>query len=260
MSRINSDVLELNEVSFLERLNQDPLNLDDLMMAFLKKNPDKLDLVMEAKEFDLRLIEVLSIEPPVRFADKIITKNGFSKSASNDSNWFERLSLVAASFLVVAVGFWAWQSNNIGLGSQPSQVASLTSEIGSKTIEHLLEHAVDQVGNMEVTKLDVADAELQKIFKFVGATLHKSIDTMSYAGACIVDGKQGLHVVIQENTGAVTVIVMPGETLELAQSFDKNGYVASLIPVKGAVVAIIGKTASQVSKAQIRFFKAVDFG
>jgi hypothetical protein len=52
---------------------------------------------------------------------------------------------------------------------------------------------------------------------------------------------------------------MPGKTLGEIQQFSKDGYIGNLIPVKGAVVAIVGKTEVQLAMAQMHFFKAVKF-
>lgn len=261
MSSKNSDVIEMDEVSFLHKLNQNPLSLDDKMMDFLENNPEKLATVEEAKAFDQQLIELLTVDPPEGLADKIIVRNGFSTKAANDNNWFSSLSMVAASFLVVVVGFWAWQSNERSLlpVAEPSQYAEVSPQMNHKMLQHILEHTVEEATTMPASQLAVNDVNLQRVFDFVGATLHKSIDSMSYAGQCDVDGKLGLHVVIQEKTGPVTVIVMPGEKLAVIESFKLNGYVGNIIPVRGAVVAIIGKTDVEVAMAQMHFFKAVKF-
>lgn len=262
MSIEKSNVLEMNDVSFLHALNQNPLELDEDMMEYLKNNPEKMPMVKEAKEFDKQLISLLAVEPPEGLADKIIVRNGFSTKAANDTSWFSNLSMVAASFLIVVVGFWVWQTNDSPLTNNlDSQVAVISpQEMSSRMVDHILEHTIDQVHAMPASQLAVDDVDLQRVFAFVGASLHKSIDRMSYAGQCDVDGKLGLHIVIQEKTGPVTVIVMPGEHLAVIKSFEQSGYVGNLIPVKGAVVAIIGKTEEEVAMAQMHFFQSVDFG
>ena len=82
---------------------------------------------------------------------------------------------------------------------------------------------------------------------------------MSYAGECVVNGQTGLHVVMQSETGPVTVIVMPGQQLAAMEAFESSGYQGELLPVKGGVVAIVANTMEQVAFAHMRFFKAVKF-
>lgn len=43
-------------------------------------------------------------------------------------------------------------------------------------------------------------------------------------------------------------------------AFRQDGFVGRMIPVNGAVVAIVGTTELQIAMAQMRFFKAVQFG
>ena len=83
---------------------------------------------------------------------------------------------------------------------------------------------------------------------------------MTYAGPCEINGQRGLHVVIQEEGGPVTVIVLPGNYLDVMHAFRQDGFVGRMIPVNGAVVAIVGTTELQIAMAQMRFFKAVQFG
>ena len=82
---------------------------------------------------------------------------------------------------------------------------------------------------------------------------------MSYAGMCVVEGQEGLHIVMQQDGEPVTIIVMPGQQMEAITAFNKSGYQGQLIPVKGGVVAIVANTQEQLALAQIRFFKAVKF-
>lgn len=264
MSKVEGSVFKMDELSFLNKLYQNPAEIDDEMVSFLKENPNQLEAVKQAKNFDKELLGTLSVSPPDGLNNRIFVKNKFTTMSANDSSWFGNLSMVAASFLLVLIGMWAWQSNigNSFLKTDAVEVASLDKNVSMMTykmIDHILEHVVEATDLVISHELAVNDAELQKAFKFVGASLNKPLNSMTYAGACIVDGKQGLHVVIQEKTGPVTVIVMPGEVLTAIQSFKKAGYTGNLIPVKGAVVAIIGKTSLDVAMAQMHFFKAIEF-
>lgn len=261
MNKQESNVQNIDEINFVRKLNQNPANLDAEMIEFLQKHPERKSTVKAAKEFDQQLLDVLLITPPEGLADKIMVKNSFSNQAANDPTWFSKLSLFVASFLVVLVGVWTWQqpSSLIDTQVETEQLAVLDTAVGSVVIEHILEHTIETKDELLPNQLAINDAELQKIFNFVGATLHKPIDTMTYAGGCVVNGQQGLHVVIEEDTGPVTVIVMPGKTLGEIQQFSKDGYIGNLIPVKGAVVAIVGKTEVQLAMAQMHFFKAVKF-
>ena len=100
---------------------------------------------------------------------------------------------------------------------------------------------------------------MQALFATVGAHLQQPIEQMSYAGECVVKGQKGLHIVIQEAQGPVTVIVMPGQQIEAMQAFESSGYHGELIPIKGGVVAIVANNMQQLALTQIRFFKAVRF-
>jgi len=50
---------------------------------------------------------------------------------------------------------------------------------------------------------------------------------------------------------------MPGQQLTAMEAFEASGYQGELLPVKGGIVAIMGKGRKQVALAHMRFFKAV---
>ncbi|MDX1796210.1 MAG: DUF3379 family protein [Hydrogenovibrio sp.] len=272
--------LELDELSFRQRLLQNPMTLDDEMKRYLEKHPEKLETVKKIKAFEDRLVEVMQIEVPEGLQDRIILKNGFepleasastgrnpsemnasdlSESAfSRSDGWWNRLAMFAASFLVVLIGGWLW--------FQPLAVDPTTAvqqealHMESAVVDHIIAHAKEQPEIMAKDGPELTDKELHKVFKYVGATLNKPIDFMSYAGGCEVDGQKGLHIVLQEEEGPVTIIVLPHRQLGVMYSFNQKGFKGQIIPVKGAVVAIVGQTDKQLAMAQMHFFKSVTFG
>lgn len=245
----------IDELKFQQRLLEDPNHLDEEMLAFLEENPTKKSVVKKAKAFDEDLRHVLNVPVPEGLQERILIKNSFeNQTAANDSSWFKPLSMFAASFLVVSVGLWTWL-NPIGTDSVNSTEVAVMEQA---VIDHLIEHAAESPEDMAQYE-SLSDKEVQELFTYVGATLNKPIDFMSYAGGCEIDGKRGLHVVLQEEEGPVTIIVLPGEKLSGMYAFAKEGFKGNMMPVKGGVVAIIGSNEKQLAMAQMHFFKAVSF-
>ncbi len=54
---------------------------------------------------------------------------------------------------------------------------------------------------------------------------------VSYASSCAFRGHRVPHLVVQDPSGPVTVMVLPHESTRSAESFDENGYRGLILPV-----------------------------
>lgn len=263
--------IKLDDISFQQKLWQSPNALDESMQAYLEANPEMIESVKQAKQFEESLSDVLDVPAPEGLHARILMKNTFeeaSKIAARSKrtqtmglSWeaFPKLTAIAASFLVLAVGVSFYQHHEAT--QQTVQLAKNDPmEMEDAILKHIVEHAKEQPEIMTAQNLQPNPKELQRIFKYVGATMHKPIDFMSYAGDCEVDGQKGLHIVLQEIEGPVTIIVLPHRKLNGMFTFAQDGMKGQIIPVKGAVVAIVGTNDKQLAMAQMHFFNAVSFG
>jgi len=272
----------MNELEFRNRLLQDPSTLDERMLAFLKVNPEQQNALRKVRERDSKIAGALKVQAPEGLVERILLKQSYQESAERrgDSqqvemvtdvkdlqserseigapkkahqgwqSWPYAFSGMAASLLVAVLFFGFWQSPQ-----QSHQVLT-----GEDMVVHILEHVEHDPDLMKPQALALSESDLNQLFTKVGATLQQPIDSMSYAGECDVEGQRGLHIVMQDESGPVTIIVMPGPQLEAMVAFNESGYTGELIPVKGGLVAILGHSQEQLALAQTRFFKAVKFG
>jgi len=272
----------MDEMTFRSKLMTHPQYLDDETLAYLEQNPDKKSVVQAARELDSQISDALDVEVPEGLHARILLKQSYAEgqeqpleeglnshedskagsldvvgekvvsidsAAGNKTTWgMSWLFGLAASFLVVTIGLNFWPAAHHGISSD-----------GSGIVNHIVAHIEEDPTLMTAIKLPETDEEMNKLFARVGAQLNQPVEGMSYAGMCVVEGQEGLHIVMQQNGEAVTVIVMPGQQMEAMTAFNKSGYQGQLIPVKGGVVAIVANTQEQLALAQIRFFKAVKF-
>lgn len=268
----------MNELQFQRELLTNPLKLNKDMLAYLEKNPEKKIMAKNAQCFDQQIEQALDVEVPEGLEARILLSQSYPADAeevkaSEDTNGLSDLgsiglsntsssvvpmsksnfplwglSAVAASLLVVSFSLTLW------LG--PVGVEEIG---GNDVVAHILDHVEEDPELMTAFKVPDSQQDLQKLFLAVGASLNEPIDQMSYAGECVLKGQKGLHVVIQDRQGPVTIIVLPGQQLDSMVAFEASGYQGELVPVKGGVVAIVGNNLDHLAHAHMRFFKAVKF-
>jgi len=251
----------MNEFEFQHRIQQDPKQLDSEMLAFLKAHPEKMEWVKSARALDDSISKTLSVEVPEGLHERIMLKNSFETSAVNDRHWLKNLFVFAASFVGVVLTLNLWVSPLEKENTIPSvSLSAQAHQMEGAVIEHIFEHAKEAPEIMLKQNQSLQEGDLEDMFSKVGAILNKPMAFMSYAGECEVDGEKGLHLVLQEIEGPVTIIVLPGKQLQSMQAFRQSGLEGQMIPVKGGVVAIVGHSFQQLARAQKHFFQAVSFG
>jgi len=276
----------MNDMTFRTKLLTNPQLLDEEMLQFLAKNPEKKQTIQQAREFDEKLSDVFDIEIPEGLHAKILLNQSYQQNRKNNLTNIEtpESSLAANSDVLESIetisnqppkpSNSAWLTNYFtgwAGGIAASLIAFVvmfsllqTSHVhkaisGEAMVEHILAHIAEDPSLMTAVKLPNSEEEMQQLFASVGAQLNKPVEGMSYAGICDVEGQKGLHIVIQERGEPITIIVMPGQQVTAMQAFEKSGYHGELMPVKGGVVAIVANSMEQVALAQIRFFKSVKF-
>ena len=280
----------MNELEFHNRLLQDPHTLDEPMLAYLKAHPEQQQNLKKARELDQKISGALKVEAPEGLVERILLKQSYQESAEQTEPGVDasvehtaaspekviRLnthqSKSPESLISRATSRWqSWQYALVGMAASVL-VAVLFSGLwqnpqhshqaltGEDMVAHIIEHVEHDPDLMKPQSLALSESELNQLFAKVGATLQQPVDFMSYAGECDVEGQKGLHIVMQDERGPVTIIVMPGHQIDAMIAFNKSGYTGELVPVKGGLVAVVGSTASQLTLAQSRFFKAVKFG
>jgi len=263
----------MNEFDFRKRLLENPTDLDEEMLAFLNDNPDQEQILKHFRLVDQRIQEALHVEAPEGLQARILLNQSYQNLHENSESTAKPLGRdsepkepsemasawlpwsyfgtgLAASLLVALLVLGPWKP--LPFGERPIS--------GDAMVVHILEHIEADPSLMLAQTPPHSPEQLQSLFASVGASLKEPIDSMSYAGECEIEGRLGLHIVMQEETGPVTVIVMPGQKLAAIEAFRAGGYSGELIPVKGGMVAIIGNSMEQLALAQARFFKAVRFG
>lgn len=276
----------MNDMTFRTKLLTNPQLLDEEMLQFLAKNPEKKQTIQQAREFDEKISDVFDIEIPEGLHAKILLNQSYQQNRKNTLTNVEtpEISLAVNSKVLESIApisnqstkrsTSAWLTNYFtgwtgGIAAsliafvvmfsllQTTQVHKAIS--GEAMVEHILAHIAEDPSLMTAVKLPNSEEEMQQLFASVGAQLNKPVEGMSYAGICDVEGQKGLHIVIQEKGEPITIIVMPGQQVAAMQAFEKSGYHGELMPVKGGVVAIVANSMEQVALAQIRFFKSVKF-
>ena len=106
--------------------------------------------------------------------------------------------------------------------------------------EDVIAHLDHEPYALRLTSTPVSDRKLNKVVPANIAELDHSAGLISYAQTCVIDGKRVPHLVIQGETGPVTILLMPEQRVSEAEVLEGDNIHGVILPVGNGSIAIIG--------------------
>lgn len=153
------------------------------------------------------------------------------------SRWY---ALAASVLLAVVLGAGIWLI---------SPRESLAAEV--------VAHMHHEPGAMVSTSSRVSPSELDAVLRRAGVRLKTGSQKVSLARTCAFRGTTIPHLVVQTQEGPITVLVLPQEQIESAQSFNEEGYAGTILPSGRGSVAIIANSSAAVQQAAAQLAEAI---
>ena len=162
--------------------------------------------------FESRLGRAVRVELPDAAATPLRAKAA-PRAALSRKNWF---AMAASVLLAVVVAGALWLAS-----PGPSLAADVVTHMGGEP------------GAWLQTDVPVPGAELQGVLQDSHVRLGAGAGVVSYASSCAFRGHHVPHLVIQTESGPVTVMVLVHERVQKPVSFDEQGYRGVIVPVAG---------------------------
>jgi hypothetical protein len=175
--------------------------------------------------------------------------NRLARSAAQQSEfpWVTPAAGIAAGLLLA---FTVW-----GLGGSGPPLT--TEELAGAIVEHWY-HEPDA---WEQTELSVAAAELAQVLGGAAAIDLASLQTVSFAKACLVGGERIPHLVIQGEQGPYMVLLLPGRPLASAipLALPSESLVGHILPAGGGSIAVLGIESAELEQVETSVASAINW-
>ncbi len=94
----------------------------------------------------------------------------------------------------------------------------------------------------------VGEEQLIAEFSRQGVNLEQAIADVTYLSPCLIGEKKGLHLVLTDSSGdQITVMMMPGETLQESHNFSMDSMTVQMIATKAGALALFGHQGQNLS-------------
>jgi hypothetical protein len=104
---------------------------------------------------------------------------------------------------------------------------------GASVAADVVTHMAGEPDAWRRTDIPVPDAELQEVLSNTHLRLAAGSAMVSYASSCEFRGHHVPHLVIQTESGPMTVMVLVHERVSKPEQFDEQGYRGVIVPVAG---------------------------
>jgi hypothetical protein len=104
---------------------------------------------------------------------------------------------------------------------------------GSSLAADVVTHMGGEPGSWLQTEVPVDSSELQSVLRGSHVRLAAGAGLVSYAASCAFRGHHVPHLVIQTESGPITVMVLVHEHVQKPVRFDEQGYRGVIVPVAG---------------------------
>jgi hypothetical protein len=173
--------------------------------------------------FEARLERALLIDIPTK---PVVLP--FAGRAQGPRRWMAMAASLLLA-LVVAAGVWLTLP-------QRSLAAAVVA------------HMAGEPDAWQLTDVPVPDADLNEVLKDSKLRLKPAAGVVSYASSCSFRGHKVPHLVVQTQSGPVTVMVLVHEAVRNPKQFDEQGYRGTIVPVPGhGSIAVLMRDASSRS-------------
>ena len=227
------DDKEMNCEEFKQAVAADPSF--DGGSAHLKDCADCAAYQADMRAFDQKLVKALALNvPPLRMPElpEIDSENVVTLPGRRIFRpW---LAVAATVVIAAAVGFRM-------LGPE-LQAESLQDQI--------LAHMDHDSSGIVVTSTPVPDQRLSAVVPGNIARMDHSAGLITFARSCPINGKSVPHLVIQGESGPVTILLMPEEFVAEASSITGENISGIILPVGKGSIAIIGNSGERLDKIQ----------
>jgi hypothetical protein len=133
---------------------------------------------------------------------------------------------------------------------------------GATLAEQVVAHMEHEQASRRTTSVSVPEQQLHKVIDPEVLAMDTGVGLVSYAQTCVINGNAVPHLVIQGESGPVTLILLPDEKIDNAIPLAGEHVHGVIVPVGHGSVAIIGERVDQlgeIDEIEQRIIKSVEW-
>jgi len=198
-----------------------------------------------ALEFEKRLSQALTIEPPQGLDSRILLTQQMARRKPRIRTW-RRFQIAAGIILAAGVALFVEH-----LGSEHDKLDALRGEV----VAHIEEEPASLLASNES-----ATDRLRPLLATFGLKQLSSLGEVRYAGICDIGERKGIHIVVRGKTQPVTLILLPGERIKAPAQILTSRLEGIIVPTNYGSLAVVADPKEPVVPVLKRVQPAIAMG
>ena len=218
----------MNYREFKRRLMVDPYDRDEAFEQLRRDDPECARAAEESDQFERKLRAALSVPVPANLADELIREQPAQQQRWQPPWPVSMAAGLLAGVLLASAVFWQLEGSRNPDADVTRFLTAHWQEDGHVVLANAQSGMdIEQVREvLSAIRLD-ADAEL--------------LQQVAFATNCPTPNGRGVHMVVNTESGPVTVIYMPGVKADDGRQLQVDGRRAMLVRMHSGSAALIGE-------------------
>lgn len=212
-------------LEFRRAAGSDPQHLTAEAAAHRDACPGCAEFLRHTLQLDEKIAAALRVPVPDR-GSVVATPNIVAFPRIERRRW---IALAASIVAGVLVGSLLW-----------------VAEPRTSLAEDVVKHMAHEPGAMVATSVPADQARVAAVLAADGIRLRPDAGMVSYAQTCLFRGEKVPHLVVQTDTGPVTVMVLRHEKVRAPMNFSDGSYSGTIVPAGPGSIAVIGHESRDV--------------
>jgi hypothetical protein len=133
------------------------------------------------------------------------------------------------------------------------------SEPRTSLAQDVVKHMAHEPEAMAVTSVEADRGRVVAVLARDEIRLRPDAGMVSYAQSCPFRGETVPHLVVQTDSGPVTVMVLRHEKVKAPMKFSEGGYSGTIVPAGPGSIAVIGGSGTNLQQVADRVVSAVEW-
>jgi hypothetical protein len=236
----------MNCTEFQTTLMQEPACTEDEFLQHVSDCGSCREKYDRALEFEALLLDAMEVDAPDELAEQMlhVVKKG-EKSAASASSY--RLALAASFTLLFVVAGW--------MGFEWGGEVAYAEKLPQVVSQH-----IEKERRYLQSQGQLSEASVAQLFSRFGAVMRTSMGEVVFAEACWIRHQHGMHLILREASGPVTLMFMPGEDVAHEQDLVWEQSSGLIIPTDYGSLAIIASSQEEADQIRRRVDGALMWG
>ncbi len=233
----------MDDLEFRRALLADPKCDEPLVLEAIANDPKKLALCNELKQLNQKMTEASRIKVPDGLAHRLLLRQSMAEHKQRRTrNKYIQLAMAASIAFVFGLSFVFWQQSNV-------------LSLSENAIAHVLKEGDYALGANEDISIQQVNLKLARF----GGEFTSPVSQVYYANYCDFNNVISLHLVMQGESGKVTVFIVPHEQPYKTDNVTEGKWNSQSIDFSRASLVVVSEQAAEATRMKEKLAKNLIF-